>query len=122
MFGRRPAHADARIVVTPIWPGDRACPVRPAATLPEPMREAVIVTADERCIVSHPLGGVAIVPIGAGLALGWTPAPELGGLVLAPFTASGADAGFATVITRPTLRALIADLQAIDAQLENVDG
>lgn len=120
MFGRwrSPAEpADPRVVSTPIWPGDRVC-----SQLMPPLRDALIVTEDARCIVPDPRGGIAIVPIGTGLALGWTPTPEFGGVTLVAFTAIGPDAGFATTVTRPALRALIADLQAIDAQLETEHG
>ncbi|OJY68674.1 MAG: hypothetical protein BGP16_05410 [Sphingobium sp. 66-54] len=60
-------------------------------------------------------------PVVRGIGLAWTPAPEVGGLLLC--IAGGnprqpTDEAVATFISRKGLREIIADLQSIDAQLE----
>lgn len=108
------AAAADRALATPIWPRDRACP--PAPAMP-PLSELIFVDGD-RAILPDPSGKTTVAPIGRGVAIAWAPTPELGGITLALFLAQGWG-GFVATLTRPGLRSLISDLQAIDAQLED---
>ncbi|WP_236576306.1 hypothetical protein [Sphingobium sp. S8] len=65
-------------------------------------------------------GTATALPICRGLAKGWAPAPEVGGVLLAIFAGNPdepTDEAVATLLSRDGLRALIADLQSIDQQL-----
>ena len=65
-------------------------------------------------------GAATALPICRGLAKGWAPAPEIGGVLLAMFAGNPdepTDEALATLLSRDGLRALIADLQSIDQQL-----
>ncbi|MCP3729290.1 hypothetical protein M9978_02515 [Sphingomonas sp. MG17] len=116
MSGRRAAID--RLVATPIWPVDHICPPQQPVEPLAPMREHILVgPEDGRCVVTNPSGFSAIAPIGRGIALAWAPAPELGGVALSQFIALGPDRGIVTIVSRPGLKRLIADLQSIDAQL-----
>ncbi|WP_422058647.1 hypothetical protein [Sphingomonas sp.] len=108
------ASAD-RQLSTPIWPRDRACPSRADfAPMPRPI---VLLNGADRCIVPHPSGHEAVTPIVGGINLAWTHAAPIGGVALVQFGGSGEPDGLVTILSRDGLRSLIADLQAIDAQL-----
>lgn len=85
---------------------------------PPPMPGPVIVTESGHAVLPLGIGPAGLAPLGAGLMLDWAPAPELGGTILT-LGANGVDR-IATVVTRATLRELIASLQSIDAQLEEL--
>ena len=104
-----------REVATPVWPRDRACPPRaPFAPMSRPI---LLIGAGDRCIVPHPSGGEAVVPIARGINLAWTHAAPIGAVALVQFGGSGEPDGLVTILSRAGLRSLITDLQAIDAQL-----
>lgn len=71
-------------------------------------------------ITTHPRGGDVVVPLERGVAVAWTPTPELApeGVTLALFGGDRGDVGFATSLSRRGLQALIRDLKSIDTQLD----
>jgi len=85
---------------------------------PPPMPAPVIVTEAGQVALPIGIGAAGLVPLGAGLMLDWAPAPELGGTILT-LGANGADR-IATLVDRATIGELIASLQSIDAQLEEL--
>lgn len=104
-----------RELSTPIWPRDRACPPRADfAPMPRPI---VLLSPGDRCIVPHPSGHEAIAPIARGTYLAWAHAKPIGDVALVQFGGNGEPDGLVTILSRAGLRSLIADLQAIDAQL-----
>lgn len=105
-----------REVETPIWPRDRACP--PRADFAPMSRPIIVLSSGDRCIVPHPSGFEAVAPIARGTHLAWAPAKPVGDVALVQFGGNGAPEGLVTILSRAGLRNLIADLQAIDAQLE----
>ena len=97
----------------------------PAATLPpEPRRPPIpgplLVNAAGYGLVEQPDGTHAPMKLEQGLSIGWMPLPELGGMLLVLGDAPGPRAAIATTLTRPGLQGLIADLQSIDAQIEEL--
>ncbi|MCA1199168.1 hypothetical protein K9B35_14415 [Sphingomonas sp. R647] len=111
---RTPA-AQEREIETPIWPRDRACPLR--ADFAPMARPIVLLSSGDRCIVPHPSGHEAVAPIARGTHLAWAHAKPVGDVALVQFGGNGEPDGLVTILSRAGLRSLIADLQAIDAQL-----
>lgn len=97
-----------------------------AEILPPPIRRApmdgpLIVLTNGCALVEQPEGYHAPVRVTQGLALGWMPASELGGILINIRDAHCLADPLATTLTRAGLQNLIADLQSIDAQLEELD-
>lgn len=113
-FLRMSASAD-RQLSTPIWPRDRACP--PRADFAPMARPIIVLSSGDRCIVQHPSGHESVAPIVRGTYLAWAHAKPVGDVALVQFGGNGEPEGLVTILTRDGLRSLIADLQAIDAQL-----
>lgn len=111
---RTPA-APGREVATQIWPRDRACP--PRADFAPMTRPIIVLSSGDRCIVPHPSGFEAVAPIARGTHLAWAHAKPIGDVALVQFGGNGEPEGLVTILSRDGLRSLIADLQAIDAQM-----
>lgn len=97
-----------------------------AANLPGPIAPfpgPVIINDWGEVFVPHAFfpRSVTSLPLCRGAALGWAPFPEVGGVLLAVFGGNPdapSDESMAVALSRDGLRALIADLQSIDEQLE----
>lgn len=90
----------------------------PIAPFPDP----VVINDWGHVFVPHAFfpRSVISLPLCRGAALGWTPFPEVAGVLLAIFGGNPdalSDESMALTLSRDGLRALIADLQSIDDQL-----
>lgn len=90
---------------------------------PPPM-STVVVDEQGYAWLPHPGGNGDLIRsfVHAGVRIGWAPVPELGGMLLSQWGGPGPDAdfeedGLTTFLTRDGLRAIIGDLQAIEAAL-----
>jgi len=94
------------------------CDPDPVRTL-LPFAEPVLLLENGAALVPLPFGGHAPVATRVGLAVGWSPAPELGGILLCIIAgAIDADMGVAVSLSREGLAALIGDLESIERQLD----
>jgi hypothetical protein len=94
---------------------------RPTATIlpPEgafPPCAVPIVVVDDHALVPHPLDGHVAVALREGVHIAWAPVAG-GGVLLPMFFGRDAALGVAVSMTRDGFRAMIADLQSIEAQL-----
>lgn len=99
-----------------ILPPLSACP---------PMEHAVIIDDAGRAWLPQPDDHAArrAVPLRHGMQMAWLPFPQVGGALLslwggAPHKQGGE--ALAVAISRTGIRSLIADLQSIDEQLEDM--
>lgn len=91
---------------------------------PPPFAEPIVVTANGNAWLPYPFRNdhKAFVQVNAGMHLGWSPMPEVSAVLLSIWGTEPSDAfghhNVTATLTRPGLKALIADLQAIDAALD----
>lgn len=88
---------------------------------PAPMQGPLLVDVLGRALLPHPAGGRRFVELRQGLTLGWMPIPKQPAVLLSIADMDCRAEPLATTLTRAGLRGLIADLQSIDAQLEELD-
>lgn len=90
---------------------------------PPPFTAPVVVTPAGNAIVPHPFadGVSATVLVCAGVSLGWAPWPTNDAILLSIWGGTPqtrpSEHNVTATLSRDGLRALIADLQAVDAQL-----
>ncbi|MBY0306691.1 MAG: hypothetical protein K2W86_16255 [Sphingomonas sp.] len=92
---------------------------------PPPFATPVIVRPSGTALLPYPFagGGNATVMVSQGLSLGWAPWPTDAAVLISIWGGTPqtkpSEHNVTTRLTREGFRALIADLQAIDAQLGN---